>query len=156
LRQSPWQQAKNPYPPLCILSADEIEAIHETSLRVLEELGIELMSAPARELLASVGADVDDSTGLVKLDRGLVAEMLVSAPSSFTLVPRNADKRLESAAIVWPSASWPGLRMCTIASADGERETYRDCCDFIRLAQHFDAIPPDRQPSVCADGVAGQ
>ena len=140
LRQPPWRQVRNPYPPLCILSADEIEAIHETSLRVLEDLGIELMSAPARELLASVGADVDDATGLVKLDRGLVAEMLLSVPSSFTLVPRNTEKRLEiggNHVAFGLVAGPPNVHDCERGRRPGN---YRDYCDFIRLAQHFNAI----------------
>ena len=77
------------------LSADEIEAIHETSLRVLEELGIEVMSGTARELLASHGAEVDASSGVVRLDRALVMQMLQKVPSTFTLVPRNVERRLE-------------------------------------------------------------
>ena len=40
LPQLPWTRVVNPYAPLEILSADQIEAIHLTSLRILEEIGI--------------------------------------------------------------------------------------------------------------------
>ena len=52
LPQLPWETVRNPYPPMEILSADQLEAIHETSLRILEEQGIELMSARGRALLS--------------------------------------------------------------------------------------------------------
>src|SRR5271165_6146778 len=59
LPQLPWAALRNPYPPMQVLSADQVEAIHRTSLRILEELGIELMSARARELFRAAGAKVD-------------------------------------------------------------------------------------------------
>ena len=37
--QLPWTEVDNPYPPMEVLSADQIEAIHLTSLRILEESG---------------------------------------------------------------------------------------------------------------------
>jgi len=140
LRQVPWRRIINPYPPLEIISADEVEAIHLTSLRVLEELGIELMSGAARELLASVGADVNESSGIVRLDRGLIAEMLASVPSSFSLVPRNVEKRLEiggSHVAFGLVAGPPNVHDCERGRRPGN---YRDYCDFIRLAQHFNVI----------------
>ena len=44
LPQLPWRDVRNPYRPLDVLAADQLEAIHRTSLRILGELGIELMS----------------------------------------------------------------------------------------------------------------
>jgi trimethylamine---corrinoid protein Co-methyltransferase len=45
--QLPWRQVVNPYAPVEMLSADQIESIHSTSIRILEELGIEVMSQRA-------------------------------------------------------------------------------------------------------------
>src|SRR5580658_775404 len=81
--QLPWTQVCNPYLPMEVLSADQLEAIHMTSLRILEELGIEVMSPRARSVLEAAGAQVDTSTRTVRLDRGLVERALESAPSSF-------------------------------------------------------------------------
>src|SRR5271154_6786976 len=57
--QLPWTSVTNPYPPMQVLSADQLEAIHLTSLRILEELGMEVMSARACTLLRNAGAQVD-------------------------------------------------------------------------------------------------
>ena len=140
LPQLPWQCVANPYAPMEVLSTDQLEAIHQTSMRILEEVGIELMSARARETLRSIGAEVDDATGTVRMDRGLVAEALASAPSSFTLTPRNPDRQITlggnhiNFGLV---AGPPNVHDCERGRRAGN---YRDYCDFIRLAQHFNAI----------------
>src|SRR5450631_1317583 len=41
LPQLPWTRVTSPYAPLEVLSADQVESIHHTSLRILEELGID-------------------------------------------------------------------------------------------------------------------
>src|ERR1700722_2739773 len=80
--QLPWTEVGNPYPPMEVLSADQLEAIHLTSLRILEELGIEVMSSRALGVLERGGATVDAATRTVRLDRGLVASALKTAPAS--------------------------------------------------------------------------
>jgi len=140
LPQLPWQAVTNPYAPMEVLTADQLEAIHLTSLRILEELGIELMSRRARELLRTAGADVDDATGTVRLDRGLVEHALATAPSTFTLTPRNAAKRvtlggnhINFGLVAGP----PNVHDCERGRRAGN---FRDYCDFIRLAHYFNAI----------------
>jgi trimethylamine:corrinoid methyltransferase-like protein len=92
--QLPWTEVANPYPPMEVLSADHLEAVHLTSLRILEELGMEVMSGRARDILAAAGALVDSATQTVRLDRGLVDKALATAPSSFVLEPRNPARRI--------------------------------------------------------------
>ncbi len=140
LPQLPWQNVVNPYPPMELLSAGQVEAIHDTSLRILEELGIELMSPRGRALLRAAGAEVDEASGNVRLDRGLVEQRLSTAPASFTLTPRNLAKRvylggnhLNFGLVAGP----PNVHDCERGRRAGN---FRDYCDFIRLAHHFNAI----------------
>jgi trimethylamine---corrinoid protein Co-methyltransferase len=140
LPQLPWQSVVNPYAPMEVLSADQVEAIHLTSLRILEELGVELMSPRARQAMRSAGAEVDDATGTVRLDRGLVERALATAPPTFELTPRNPAKRvtlggnhINFGLVAGP----PNVHDCERGRRAGN---YRDYCDFIRLAQHFNAI----------------
>jgi trimethylamine--corrinoid protein Co-methyltransferase len=123
-----------------VLSADQLEAIHLTSLRILEELGMEVMSRRALAVLEAAGARVDQATCNVRLDRGLVATALQSAPASFVLTPRNAAKRvilggnhINFGLVAGP----PNVHDCERGRRAGN---YRDYCDFIRLAQYFNAI----------------
>ena len=39
-KQAPYGQKKNPFEPMNILSEDEVEAIHEASLKVLCDTGM--------------------------------------------------------------------------------------------------------------------
>ncbi|MBS0393291.1 MAG: trimethylamine methyltransferase family protein [Proteobacteria bacterium] len=140
LPQLPWRAVTNPYAPMEVLSADQVEAIHLTSLRILEELGLELMSAPARALMRAAGASVDEATGTVRVDRGLVAQALSTAPATFTLTPRNPARQV----ILGGNHINFGLVAGPPNVHDRERGrrpgNLRDYCDFIRLAHHFNAI----------------
>ena len=43
----PWKATVNPYPPIELLSADEVEAIHEASLKILQVHGMRILSPRA-------------------------------------------------------------------------------------------------------------
>lgn len=138
--QLPWQDVTNPYAPMEVLTEDQLESIHSTSIRILEELGIEVMSGRALAVFKAAGAEVDATTGTVRLDRGLVEQALATAPASFDLVPRAAEKRLVmggnhiSFGLV---AGPPNVHDCERGRRAGN---YEDYCNFIRLAQYFNAI----------------
>ncbi len=91
----PLPRLANPWPPLEILSAEQVERILDASFRVLEEAGLEIRSRAAREIYARAGALVDEETQLVRLDRDLVEALLVHAPERFVLHARNAARHLE-------------------------------------------------------------
>ncbi len=140
VHQLPWQQVVQPYAPLEVLSGDQIEAIHLTSLRILEELGMEVMSARGRTLLKAAGAQVDAASHSVRLDRGLVEHALASAPAKFVLTPRNEARRiilggnhLNFGLVAGPA----NVHDCERGRRPGNLNDYRD---FVRLAQYFNAI----------------
>ena len=138
--QLPWTEVVNPYPPMEVLTAEQLEAVHLTSLRILEELGIEVMSDRARGFLAAAGAQVDPASAMVRLDRGLVEKALTTAPASFVLEPRNPARRIVMGGnrinfglVAGP----PNVHDCERGRRPGN---FRDYCDFVRLAQYFNAI----------------
>ena len=140
LPQLPWTRVVNPYAPMEILSADQIEAIHLTSLRILEEIGIELMSPAARAAMRAVGAEVDETTGTVRLDRAVVERALATTPERFTLTSRNPAKQLQMGGrdmAFGLVAGPPFVHDCERGRRAGNLADYRD---FIKLAQHFNAI----------------
>ena len=140
LPQLPWRDVRNPYPPLDMLSSDQVEAIHRTSLRILRELGIELMSPRARSLLRAYGAETDEATGNVRLDEAVVERALATAPPSFTLTPRNPSRRVTLGGnhLVFGLVAGPPYVHDFVR---GRRAgNHRDYCDFIRLAQYFNAV----------------
>jgi len=50
-QQAPYGQKKNPFQPMSIFSEDEIESIHEASLKVLCDTGIDIQSPRAVEIM---------------------------------------------------------------------------------------------------------
>ncbi|MCC6469434.1 MAG: trimethylamine methyltransferase family protein [Alphaproteobacteria bacterium] len=140
LPQLPWRCVVNPYPKYEIYSADQIQAIHDTSLRILEELGIECMSPRACDLLARAGAKVDRATMNVRIDRGMVAEALKTCPSRFTLTPRNPAHAVHfggNDVVFTLVAGPPNVHDCERGRRSGNLKDYQD---FIRLTQYFNAI----------------
>ena len=89
---APFRQLKTPWPPLDVLSPDELARLHDASMRILENTGVELLDAEALDIFAKAGAKVDHGTRRVKLDRGLLLETIATAPASFTLHARNPEK----------------------------------------------------------------
>jgi len=92
--QLPWTRVESPFAPVDVLSADQVEAIHDASLHILESFGIEVMSADALTRLADAGAEVDHASGLVRLDRTLVLDLVAKAPGRVTLTPRNPERAI--------------------------------------------------------------
>ena len=90
-----WRKVVNPYPPVEILSEGQVEAIHLASLDVLRDAGVKFFSLRARNIFRSIGADVDDSEQIVRLDPELVVEKIKTVPSTFTVKARNEERSTE-------------------------------------------------------------
>ena len=94
LNQLAPQVLDNPYPPLCPLTSDQLEEIHNASIIVLESLGIEVTSDRVRSLFRSLGGSVDETTQIVRIDGETIMALIDKAPNRFTLTPRNAANQL--------------------------------------------------------------
>ncbi|MDH3413650.1 MAG: trimethylamine methyltransferase family protein, partial [Gammaproteobacteria bacterium] len=94
IAQRPWSRLRNPYSPIEVLSADEVEKIHLASLEILEDIGIAFLLPEALDILRRAGAEVDDRSQMVRFDRGLIEEKISRAPSQFTLHTRNTEHDL--------------------------------------------------------------
>ena len=51
IKQLPWRTLRNPYSPLEVLREEQIEAIHDASLTLLETVGMEFLDAEARRVV---------------------------------------------------------------------------------------------------------
>lgn len=131
---------RNSLKPIELLSEEQLMAIHDASLRLLEQIGIEFMGAAARQVFRKAGAEVDDASGLVRLPRELVQSALATAPSSFVLTPRNPERRLHvggdyvSFGLV---AGPPSIHDCVNGRRSGN---YQDYITLIKLAHSFEII----------------
>lgn len=85
----PFADIRNPLPPLELVTPAGIEQIHETSMQILEEVGIEFLDEETLSLWRRAGASVEDGARRVYLDRGLVMDLVRKAPASFVWHARN-------------------------------------------------------------------
>jgi trimethylamine--corrinoid protein Co-methyltransferase len=153
--QPPWRTVRRGVPPVPAVSDDQLEAIVDAAHRVLEETGIDFLLPEARQRWQEAGAHVVDER--VRLPRGLVEELVATAPSDFTLHARNPehDLRIGGDAIAFAavsSAPYAG------DEAGGRRTgTMADFENLVRLSQTLTAIhlhggypvePTDIHPSV--------
>lgn len=90
----PFQQPRNPFPPLDILSPEQLQRLHNASMHILENIGIDFLDAEALDVWQQAGAKVDHSHQHVWLDQGLVMELVGKAPASFTWRARNPAHNL--------------------------------------------------------------
>ena len=72
-----------------VLSEDEIKKIHNTSLKVLEQIGICMPHPEALNVMEKVGAKVERNSALVKMPPQLVMDCVAKAPKSVTLYGRD-------------------------------------------------------------------
>ena len=138
--QLDWQVPTYANAPVEPLSADHVEAIHNMSLRVLEEIGILFLNDDALKILEQAGCDVDWSTKNVRFDRDFIEAQMKKAPSQFTLTPRNQDRQ-----ITWggrhftfgPVASAPNVMDLDGGRRVGDRETFQN---FLKLSQSYNCM----------------
>ncbi len=76
---------------LRLLSTQKIKRIHETSLRILSEVGVAVEDTHFLDLLERVGAEVDRSSQLVRLPPTLTHDLVSLAPSQFLMAGRERN-----------------------------------------------------------------
>lgn len=140
IHQLPWRDLINPYRPIEVLSADHIEAIHQASLRILSEIGMDFLHPEALAIFSDHGAEVEAGSQRVRFDPAWIEEKIRSAPPSFTLHARNPTRnRVMGPGYInfGPVASAPNA-----SDADNGRRSgnFVDYCNFVRLGQYFNVI----------------
>ena len=138
--QLPWKPLHYKRPPFELLGKDEIESIHNTALRILQEVGMVVLAPQARQLFADYGFDVDSTSERVRFDAQALEPLIAKAPSSFTLHARNPNKHVKigDGHAAFCSVGGPAYVMDL---DKGRRDgTYAEQCDFIRVVQSLDIL----------------
>jgi trimethylamine--corrinoid protein Co-methyltransferase len=138
--QAGWRTLVNPYRPIEILSADQVETIHRASLRILEEIGVEVLGDRAIDLLARAGATIDRERRIVRLDGAQVEALVALAPSQFTLHARNParDITLGGNHLVFCSVGGPAF----VTDLDRGRRAgnHADFLDYVKVIGSLDVL----------------
>ncbi|MCV2863396.1 trimethylamine methyltransferase family protein [Defluviimonas sp. WL0075] len=139
-RRADYGHLAHPFAPQAMFSDDAVAGLHETALRVLENLGVRFLLPEARALFAAAGAIVDEDRQMVRIGREIVAAALASAPRSIRL--RAADPRHEQTyapgrLLFGGSGGCPNATDRVRGRRPGSLSDYEDA---LKLQQHFDVI----------------
>ncbi|MGB0902877.1 trimethylamine methyltransferase family protein [Halocynthiibacter sp.] len=139
IEQMPWRLPQNTDRPTEPLDADGVEAIHNTAMRILEEIGIEFLNKEAIEIFKEAGCKVEGEN--VKMDREWVMEMLSHAPADFHITPRNPDRKLHigGKTILFGNVSSPP-NYFDIEQGRKTPGTREQCANLLKLTQYFNCI----------------
>ena len=94
LASIPFQTLQNHNSPYEILTATQVDEIHEGSMKILEEIGLEFRDDETLDIWKAAGALVDRDSRRVRIDKNLVEAALKTVPSSFTLRARNPERNV--------------------------------------------------------------
>ncbi|MFQ5439736.1 MAG: trimethylamine methyltransferase family protein, partial [Paracoccaceae bacterium] len=137
-RQPDYRNLKHPFTPQRVFSDDEVANIHETALRVLEELGVRVLLPEAREIFAKAGARLVDD--MVFIGRDIVSDAINSAPKSIRLMsvnPLNIMNYTLGSMVFAPGSGCPNVMDMERGRRPGTLAAHEET---IKLAQSFDVI----------------
>lgn len=124
------------------LDKQEIERIHSASMRVLEEVGVVVLSEKASEMLVSAGALRSKDGKRILIPEDVVKSSLASAPRSVLLAGRDRklDIRIPSPERLWTANGGEGIFIKNMLTGEKRPTNSDDLADFARLVDQLPAI----------------
>ncbi|MCB1377811.1 MAG: trimethylamine methyltransferase family protein [Alphaproteobacteria bacterium] len=144
--QKSWAEISRPFPPVDLISEDEVEAIHLAALEILERIGVRCQVKEARVLLAGAGAIVDESDNRVRIGREIVDAALRTVPSRITLTPRNPVRAVTIGGRQMTTAAVLGPPNCTDLVRGRRTGTMQDLKELLKLTQYFNIVQMNGWP----------
>jgi trimethylamine--corrinoid protein Co-methyltransferase len=138
IAQLPWQQPRRAFAPMKLVSDDQLEAMHEASLVLLEEIGMDVVLPEARDIYARAGAVVEGER--VRIGRDIVAAAIGLAPAEFTFHARNPAHSIRIGGEWIAFSPVGGPPNCSDMDHGRRPGTLADNQNFIRLSQFFNCI----------------
>ena len=135
-----YRELRNPFEPLEILSDDQVAHLHDSALSILEKDGMKVLLPEARRLFERAGATVDEAAEMVRIDRGLIAAALATAPARIDLTAPAAARNVtigDRHLAITPVSGPPNASDLDRGRRPG---SLRDFHELLMLAQTFDVI----------------
>ncbi len=140
VEQLPWRRLVNPFRPIEILSEDQVETVHRASLRILAEIGFEVLGDRALDAFKGAGARVDRLSHNVRLDPAQVEELISTAPPEFTLHARNPERNVVFGPRHLVFCAVGGPAFVTDLDRGRRAGNFVDFVDYVRLIGALDVI----------------
>ena len=155
--QYPWSIPENHDAPTEPMTEEQVHAVHDGAMRILEEIGIQFLNPDAVDILRKAGCTVGEDDVTVRMGRDFVMEHVAKAPETFVVTPRNPERLLKVGGrhmLFGNVASPPNCSDLDRGRRSGDRASFQD---LIKFTQYFNCIhfaggypvePLDIHPSV--------
>ena len=137
-----------------VLSAAEREQVHERTLTVLGKTGMRCDTAEGRRILAGAGAQVDESTHVVRFPAELVERSLAAATTTYTLGGRRPGWSYALNEGNFTLLADGGATAVFDAKTGERRPTCHDAFQYLRSPSGWISVPLTTC-RVCAEMPAG-
>lgn len=131
----PFRQPKNPWAPMDILNPEQLEQIHNASMEILENTGVDFLDEEAMNIWEKAGAKVDRASQHVWIDRGLVEKALASAPAEFDWYARNPAHNIHIGGNTLAFGPCGGMVYASSLEEERHPGTLTDYENFLRITQ---------------------
>ena len=127
---------------LQFLSQDEIQRVHELSIRVLEDIGIMVLSESVSRMLVENGCSRSEDGKRLLIPEDLVKSALSSVPKTLLLAAMNRehDIRIPTEGIMYMANGGQGIFIKNLLTGERRTSTTTDLRDFSILADKMPQI----------------
>jgi len=125
------------------LTEKDINQLHQASMRVFEEVGVQVNFPAALSLFKEAGAEIEEGTNIVRMQEQLVEDFISSAPDRITLYGRDpsGDHDLEIGGTkVYMGTGGTALNVQEPGSNEARRARLEDVMHMARLVDNLDNI----------------
>ncbi len=123
------------------LTDEAIERIHEASLSVLEDVGVEVMPSECRDIFEKAGAKIDEANNRVFIPREMVEEALDEAPSEVLMCGRDPKHDLKlGGQKVYMGTGGAAVKVLDLDHQHIRESTLADVAQIGRLTDALDNI----------------
>jgi trimethylamine--corrinoid protein Co-methyltransferase len=135
-----FARLRHPFAPQGIFSEDEVAALHEAALELLETHGMRMLLPEARAVLKGAGALVEEDEKMVRIGREIVEGALASAPKEWRLRAANPAREQDYAPGAMLFSAGAGCPNATDRERGRRPGSLRDFDEALILQQSFGAI----------------
>jgi len=123
------------------LSEEDIQSIHETSMKVFSEIGIKVNNDEAYEMFSRVASSVDHEKNIIKLNQETVIELISTAPPIITLYGQKPEHTLDVGGTnVYAGTGGTALYVMDPGKDDRRKATLKDLKDIARVVDKLTNI----------------
>jgi len=136
----------------CLLSKEEIKMIHETSIKILQQIGVKSENEEILNHFSKIGAEVNFEEGIIRFSPTLVEDAINKASSKVFLCGREEknDLSLEGKK-VYCGTGGAALNVLDLETGERRESRLKDIADIAKLVDALDNIHFYIRPVVARD-----